>query len=122
MIRNLTLSMRSRNRAHGFVAPALFIVAIIAVLGHVCVLPLHVHAVPVEGHGSHGESPADDSVHAASCDALKGTSATPSIVPAATWTALVVVEPFALRLFDTAPAAAHAESPPLFLLHSSLLI
>jgi hypothetical protein len=111
-----------RSRAHGLVAPALLIVAIIAILGHVCVLPVHAHAIPVEGHESHGESPTDDSVHTASCDALKGTSATPSIVPATTWTALVVVEPFALRRFDTAPAAAHAESPPLFLLHASLLI
>jgi hypothetical protein len=113
--------MRSRSRGHGFVAPTLLIVAIIAVLGHVCVLPVHAHAVPVEGHESHGESP-DDPVHTASCDAVKGTSATPSMIPAATWTALVVVEPFALRLFDTARVAVHPESPPLFLLHSSLLI
>jgi hypothetical protein len=122
-IRNLTPNMRPLTRTHGFVAAALLIIAIIAVLGHVCVLPVHAHMVPVEGHGSHGDdAPSDDSVHAASCDALKSTSATPSIVPATTSTLLLVVKPVLLRLFDTAAASTHTESPPLFLLHAALLI
>jgi hypothetical protein len=114
--------MRPSTRTHRFVPLALLIVAIIAVLGHVCVLPVHAHILPVEHHGSHGDGPADDSVHTASCDALKSTSATPSIVPAATWSPLVVVAHVRPRLFDTSPATAHAESPPLFLLHAALLI
>jgi hypothetical protein len=119
--RTLTPSMRSSMRTHRFVAPALLIVAIIAVLGHVCVLPVHAHIGPAEDHGSHGDA-ADDSVHTASCDALKSTSATPSIVPAASWGPLVVVEPLKLRAFDASPATAYAASPPLFLLHAALLI
>jgi hypothetical protein len=113
--------MRSSAHTHPHVAAALLIVAIIAVLGHVCVLPGHTHILPVEDHGSHGDA-ADDSVHAASCDALKSTSATPSIVPVASWSPLVAVEPLKLRVFDASPATAYAESPPLFLLHAALLI
>jgi hypothetical protein len=116
--------MHLLTRAHGFVAAALLIIAIIAVLGHVCVLPVHAHAVPVEGHGSHDDDSSENSVHTASCDALKGASATPSILPAATSMPLVAVEPLSLkrRAGDVAPARAHADSPPLFLLHAALLI
>jgi hypothetical protein len=115
--------MRPLTRTHGFVAAALLIVAIIAVLGHICVLPVHAHAVPVEGHGSHDDDSSENSVHTASCDALKSASATPSILPAATSTPLVVVEPVLLkRAFDVASSRAHADSPPLFLLHAALLI
>jgi hypothetical protein len=92
------------------------------VLGHICVLPVHAHAVPVEHHGSHGDAPASDFVHAASCDALKSTSASPLIVRPATWVTLAIVDRISLRLFDTAPASARVEPPPLFLLHAALLI
>jgi hypothetical protein len=111
------------KRTHGVAAVALLIVAIVAVLGHVCVLPLHAHAAPVDGHGSHSEDSSDNSVHAASCDALKATSPTSSIVPIATSMPLVVVEPVSLRRpLDRDAVRAHAESPPLFLLHAALLI
>jgi hypothetical protein len=120
-IRNLTSSMRIRKRTHEVVAVGLLIIAIIAVLGHVCVLPLHAHMVPAADHGSHDETPGD-SVHTASCDALKSTSATPSIIPIAAWTPILVVEPGARRLVGSARETAGAESPPLFLLHAALLI
>jgi hypothetical protein len=114
--------MRGLKATHGLVAGALLTLAIVAVLGHICVLPAHVHAVPVEGHGSHGDDSSDNSIHTASCDALKSTSATLSIVPTATST-LLVVEPTSLRRpVNTDPASGHAESPPLFLLHAALLI
>jgi hypothetical protein len=122
-IRTLTLGMRSLKRTHGVVATALLVIAIVAVLGHVCVLPVHAHAVPVEGHGSHGDAPSDNSVHTASCDALKSTSTTPSMVPIATAVPVVFVEQVSLRRsIDIDPASWHAESPPLFLLHAALLI
>jgi hypothetical protein len=116
--------MRPLTRADGFVAAILSIIAIIAVLGHICVLPVHAHAVPVEGHGSHDDDSSENSVHTASCDALKSASATPTILPVATSTPLVVVEPLSpkRRAFDAAPRRALADSPPLFLLHAALLI
>jgi hypothetical protein len=119
---NVTPSMRLLPRLHGFVAAALVMIAVVAVLGHVCVLPGHAHAVPVEGHGTPDEAPADNAVHRASCDALKSTSPTPSVVRAATWTALIVVEPVSVRLVDAVSAVVQAESPPLFLLHAAFLI
>jgi hypothetical protein len=123
-IRKLTPRMRPLTRAHGFVAASLLIIAITAVLGHICVLPVHAHAVPVEGHGSHDDDSSENSVHTASCDALKSASATPTILPVAMSTPLVVVEPLSLkrRAFDAAPGRADADSPPLFLLHAALLI
>jgi hypothetical protein len=120
--RNLPFKMGLQMRGHGVVAAALLIIAIIAVLGHICVLPVHAHAAPAESHDSHGEEPGDHSVHTASCDALKSTSATPLIVPAATWAPLAAVEAVGLRLFDSATSRSCAESPPLFLLHAALLI
>ena len=55
-IRNLMFSMRPQTRTHGVVAAALLGIAIIAVLGHVCVLPVHAHIVSAEDHGSHGDT------------------------------------------------------------------
>lgn len=122
--RNLTAGMHRPTRRHGFVAAALLIVAIIAVLAHVCVLPVHAHAVPVEGHGSHHDDSSDNSVHTASCDALKTASATPSIILVATAVPVAGVEPVSLKghAFDAAPVRTHSGSPPLFLLHAALLI
>jgi hypothetical protein len=122
--RNLTAGMRPPAPHHGFVATALLILAIVAVLGHICVLPVHAHAVPVEGHSSHDDGGSDNSVHTASCDALKTASATPSIVLVPTTVPAINVEPVSLKghAFDAAPVSAHPASPPLFLLHAALLI
>ena len=122
-IRTLAGGMRGLKHTHGILVIALLIVAIAAVLGHVCVLPAHAHAVPVDGHGSHSEDSSENSVHTASCDALKSASATLSIAPTATSTLLIVAEPISMRRpVDTAAAGGRAESPPLFLLHAALLI
>lgn len=119
---NLWCTMRVETRGQELVAVAMLIIAIVAVLGHVCVLPVHAHAAPAESHDSHGDEPGDNSVHTASCDALKSTSAAALIVPAAAWSPLVAVEAAGPRLFDAAPSRSRAESPPLFLLHAALLI
>jgi hypothetical protein len=122
--RNLPAGMNPRTRRHGLIAAALLIVAIIAGLAHVCVLPVHAHAVPVDGHGSHDDDSSDNSVHTASCDALKTASATPSFILTATSVPVVDVEPVSLKghVFDAAPVRTDPHSPPLFLLHAALLI
>jgi hypothetical protein len=122
--RNLTAGMRPPTPRQGFVAAALLIVAIVAALGHICVLPVHAHAVPIEGHGSHDDDASENSVHTASCDALRTASATPSIVLVPTTVPAINVEPVSLKghAFDAAPLSAHPHSPPLFLLHAALLI
>ena len=116
-------TMRVARRAHGFMAAALVVIAVAAVLGHVCVLPGHVHAAPVDEHGSHDGGRADDSVHAASCDALKSTSPTLSTASLVATTPLVSADcALRQRAVHVLPPRVHAESPPLFLLHSALLI
>lgn len=103
----------------------LLIALAFTLLGHICVLPLHGH-----GHDpastSHEADPdhhaADDSVHAASCEALRSTS------PVGSGQVLVarpLVYDLVVSLVEAAPRTRRSpssKSPPLFLLHASLLI
>jgi hypothetical protein len=98
------------------------IIAIFSVLGHICALPLHAHAVPVEGHGSHDDDTADHSVHTASCDALKSGRPVLSAPPVVAVVPLMTPVPSVDASLDQRPADARAESPPLFLLHAAFLI
>jgi len=110
------------------VSYSLFIViAVLMILTHICAAPFHVHAGDIathdEGHSHrHGSDGADDAIHAGSCDALK----TPTIELAA-----VVLVPVGTMLQAAAsPSRRCSEvnaslvggSPPLFLLHATLLI
>jgi hypothetical protein len=107
----------------------LLAVALLAVLGHVCALPEHVHAAstpsdhspagPVSDHG-HSDG---DAIHAASCEAVR--SGTPSV-------ATPMVGPGYMRIWvidddvDTRSRVAEptppTSSPPLYLAHRTLLI
>jgi len=40
-------------RRGGWLTAMLLVAAMAGLLGHICAVPLHAHAVPVEGHGSH---------------------------------------------------------------------
>jgi hypothetical protein len=101
----------------------LLIAGVLGVLGHVCAVPLHAHAVPVEGHGSHDDDAADHSVHTASCEAAKGgfTSAA-ALVPTRQAAELPMAPLLSDRHLCASPNVPTAESPPLFLLHAALLI
>jgi hypothetical protein len=116
--------MPPRSRRHVPLAVALSIVAITAVMAHVCVLPVHAHAVPIEGHGSHDADSSENSVHTASCDALKTGSPTLSMIPIAASSSVIGVEPFSPKGHAVAAAlvGGRPDSPPLFLLHAALLI
>jgi hypothetical protein len=114
--------MSRKRRAPGhslFLALGLFVV-----LSHVCALPVHAAglATPVgHTHGAH-EPSADESVHGASCEAVRSTfAATPSLLPATPATPARVVTQVVQRPLDR-PLSAFATSPPLFLLHASFLI
>jgi len=94
-------------------------------LGHVCVLP--VRAAGLAGlvghtHGAHDESSAGDSVHGASCEAVRSTFAAASPALAVRSTALVSVATHVARPRFDRLLPTPATSPPLFLLHASLLI
>ena len=113
--------MRGHRRA-GWVTTLLLVSAMLGVLGHVCVVPLHAHAVPVAGHGSHDEDAADHSVHTASCEAAKGGFTIAALVPPLLATELLAAPAPSHRRLGASPDVSTAESPPLFLLHASLLI
>lgn len=103
-------------------ALVILVIAVIAVLGHICMLPVHAHAVPVEGHGSHDEDSAGHSVHTASCDAIKTTPSAAALIPGLAATSLPVVTATSCPLQSAPHPVVRAKSPPLFLLHTALLI
>jgi hypothetical protein len=101
--------------------------AVVMVLGHICASPFHAHAGALATHEQHESHHADgnsddDAAHAGSCEVLKSASAVdraPAVV--AMGTVPVVVLPPTNQLV-AADASVADESPPLFLLHSVLLI
>jgi len=110
-------------RLFGWTSSSLLVAAMLGLLGHVCVVPLHAHAVPVEGHGSHDSDTAGHSIHTASCEATKGGPTVAALVP--TPRVVELTEPPRSTRFwgiGPTPDVPTAESPPLFLLHASLLI
>src|SRR5467141_1933562 len=104
----------------------LLAVAIAAVLSHVCVLP-HAYAdepvaTTTHDHEQGGDTADDDSVHGASCDVLR-TAPTQRPVPGCTAIRFAPhVEPAVQLVARTPAVVSRGPSPPLFLLHSSLLI
>ena len=113
----------TRRFAHGL----LLGVALFAVLGHVCALPFHAHAGTIashEGRDSHhgGEPAGADAVHAASCEALKAGGADLPVVLDLSGTLQVGTAPVPRRALQSEDIAIAVASPPLFLLHASLLI
>jgi hypothetical protein len=98
-------------------------VAVFAVLAHICVGPFHAHAGTVTTHeDDHSERGEDVAAHGGSCDALKSSAVLAVPVVASTFTVIGLLDE-GRRVAVNAPSApAPTASPPLFLLHSSLLI
>ena len=98
-------------------------VAIFIVLGHVCALPVHVHAGAVTTHTEdHPERGSDEAAYGGSCEALRTSSNVdaPALLP--TGVAPLVIGSLEIHRAYTTSAPAPASSPPLFLLHTALLI
>ena len=115
------MSRTHRSPGHSLlVALGLFVV-----LSHVCVLPVDATGLATlagHTHGAHDESSSDDALHGASCEAVRSTfAATPPVLPAASTTPARLVAPSVPRPLVSRLAVV-APSPPLFLLHASLLI
>jgi hypothetical protein len=109
--------------------PRLFVVvmSLLAIVSHVCVLPTHAHAESIPAAVDHHETADDhdpgESVHAASCEAAVSTCGHVPVPVSATVDRLPHSRAANLPLCAvTADAVLRSESPPLFLLHSSLLI
>ena len=113
--------MRGHRRA-GWVTTLLLVAAMLGVLGHICAVPLHAHAVPIEGHGSHDDDAADHSVHTASCEAAKGGLTIAAVMPVPQAAELPVAPVASCRQLWPCLDVPTPESLPLFLLHAALLI
>ena len=95
----------------------------VTLLGHVCALPLHDHGAPATSqHTEDQHHDGGDSVHAASCEAVRSTAPASPCVPHVTT---------AFRQDGAVPQRTgvaltrrptRSSSPPLFLLHAALLI
>ena len=111
-------------------------IATLAVLGHVCAFSFHAHAselhvhlsdvsLPVSPAHAHedagGTGPgADDSIHGASCDAVRPAS--PVALPILPTTARMHLESSTYHVTPYVRVGVVSSTPPLFLLHTALLI
>ena len=98
-------------------------VAMFVVLGHVCALPVHVHAGAVTTHSEdHPEHGADEAAHGGSCEALRASSSFDAPVLIPTGFVLPVIGDLEAGLARATLSPAPLSSLPLFLLHAALLI
>ncbi len=98
-------------------------VAVFVVLGHVCALPVHIHAGAVTTHAEdHPEHGGDEAAHGGSCEALRASASfdAPALIPTSFVLPVVGVPDTQLAHVTLSPTPA--SSPPLFLLHLALLI
>ena len=104
------------------------LIAVVALVSHVCALPAHAHAGRTSGvhHDMDSAAPHDGEepghgVHAASCDAVKAPAPT-VMVPAATVTRVATVHQSRGIVQSFIDPVKFSGTPPLFLLHLVLLI
>ena len=119
--------MRRRVSGRSLMCRAVLVVALAALLGHVCALEIEAAHGPAEHARSTGAAPAHpgqeaSDLHVASCDGIKPTSMGPLV-------STVDSRPMATvrlaRIWSRDPLAASSLSvprPALFILYASLLI
>ena len=114
------------NRLTGRFAPArwtLLVLSVAALMGHICVLPGHVHAeTPATQTDADHPHEADEAVHAASCEAMRSAWVGSPIVLAPSVGALTATLVGQPKTWIRSSRSPSVKSPPLFLLHASLLI
>ena len=100
----------------------LLALSMVLLTGHVCVLPTHGHveAAPSHPNGDHSD---DESMHAASCEALASAGkASHAVFTLSPSVASVPVEQPGRQARLADPRPVPTVSPPLFLLHAAFLI
>jgi hypothetical protein len=114
------------KRLTGRFAPArwtLLVLSVAILMGHICVLPGHVHAdMPAKQTDVDHPHDSDEAVHAASCEAVRSASVGSSIVLAPSVGALTAIPVAPPKTWLGSSRLPSVKSPPLFLLHASLLI
>jgi hypothetical protein len=109
--------MKAGHRRRYWLVTTVLTVLALTLVGHVCALPLHHHSRADDHHDS------EDSVHAASCEVVVGTSFLVTGCPVVGVVGQIDnVGDTRARIvtIPSRPCSVHA--PPLFLLHASLLI
>jgi hypothetical protein len=102
----------------------LLVLSVVMLTGHICVLPTHGHveAAPSHSDGEHSHD-VDESMHAASCEALPSSWITCQAVLAISASGVSVhVEPTNRSVNRGGISPLPKVSPPLLLLHAALLI
>ena len=91
-------------------------------VGHICVLPTHLHAaVPAHADAEHSHEAGE--VHAASCEAVRSSGAAfpLGLAPAVHVTMATFID-YSKSQVSCSGLPQSLKSPPLFLLHAALLI
>ena len=98
-------------------------VAIFTVLAHICATPFHAHAGAVTTHAEdHPEHGSDEAAHGGSCEAQRPSFSLDAPALQATGAALPFVDDWRSSPRPAPLAPEPLSSPPLFLLHTALLI
>jgi hypothetical protein len=115
--------MRFGASRRSLLPAALLLVLGLTLLGHVCVLPLHDHEQPATSHHAEDQDHrGGDSMHAASCEAVRSASPASPCVPHVTTALSADVAVPQTRRIPLTRRPQPSSSPPLYLLHAALLI
>jgi hypothetical protein len=110
----------------GFVVARLsvLLLAVVMLVGHICVLPTHGHVETAPWHGNEAQPhDADEAVHAGSCEALPSSGiGCPAVLTISAFVVATPVEPLKQLVGRRGIPSLPTSSPPLFLLHAALLI
>lgn len=101
----------------------LLVLSVAMLMGHICVLPGHVHAdTPARQTGADHPHDAEEAVHAASCEAVRPAWVGCPVVLAPSVGAVTALLVAPSKTWISNSRSPSVKSPPLFLLHASLLI
>jgi hypothetical protein len=103
---------------------SVLLLAVVMLVGHICVLPIHGHVEAAPWHQDEAQPhDADEAVHAGSCEALPSSGiACPAVLAISPLVVASPVEPSKQLVSRRGITSLPTPSPPLFLLHAALLI
>jgi hypothetical protein len=103
---------------------SVLLLAVVMLVGHICVLPTHAHVETAPGHRDEAQPhDAEEAVHASSCEALPSSGiACPAVLAISAFVVATPAEPLKQLVGRGGISSRPTPSPPLFLLHAALLI
>jgi hypothetical protein len=103
---------------------SVLLLAVVMLVGHICVRPIHGHVETAPGHGDEAQPhDVDEAMHAGSCEALPSSGiAGPAVLAISAFVVATPVESLKQLVGRWGMPPLPTTSPPLFLLHAALLI